>query len=374
MPAVEASQSEPSWEAAPEPSASGYRRILHGLAALALGAALVFALVYRVGAGELASTLRSADRRLLLLAFVLFLTQLFTLTLRWWAALRLLGHDVRFLSLFRAVCGLNFVNFWAPGHFGEPLLAFWLGRGGRAPGVDAFAALVASKAVATLLNLAILLICLPFLASKAGEEAARLGGLALLLVLGAAAALSLVLHPRLARALARWLATRAPLARVSGRVEAGVLRFRDAFVFLGRSPRALAVVAGLSLLKMGTIVAVMMLLYRAVASPVDVFGATFLETVDGLGNMVAVWIPANLGVQEAIHSSAAVAGLAVDAPAALAAALLVKLLLLGHVSAGGLLFLALAPWDRGLNPPPASLPPSAAPSGGASEAPGRSGR
>ena len=340
------------------------RLILQSSLGLAAGATLVAAVVHWAGRDEVLATLRSGDPLLLAAAFALFTTQTLTMPLRWWLALRMLGHRVRFVSILRANCVSNVVNFFAPGHFGEPLVTAWLARAGRAAGVESFAVLIACKAVATLLNLIVLLICLPLLATEEWRgPLAQTAAITGLLVLAAIGLLGTLLHPAPARWATAWLVGRGPRA---DRLRLALERFRAVLAVFARRPDVLGVVLATSALKVAAMVAAFALIYAAYGAPVGFAGALFLEAMDALGGILAVWIPANLGVQEAIQVSAAAGGLSVDAAVAAAASLTSKGVLILHVALGGLLALAAAPWDP-LSSSPAD--PSAGPSDAGVEAP-----
>ena len=123
---------------------------------VAAGLGVLGALVAVYGRGEVLDALLEADRPLLAAALAVFCLQLPLLALRWWWVLRLLGVRVRFADILAAQSGAAVTNFVAPGHFGEALLSAWLDRTGRAPGVEAFTALLACKALTLLVSLAML--------------------------------------------------------------------------------------------------------------------------------------------------------------------------------------------------------------------------
>ncbi len=299
------------------------------LGSTALGIALLVLLVRLVGAEDVGAALAAADPVRLALAFLLISTMTVTMGLRWWVAHRLLGHRGRLLSLIRANCASNVVNFVAPGHFGEPMLAAWLGRSGRAPGVEAFTVLVACKALGTLLNGVVLLVCVPLLLWETRPDDARSIVLVTAVSIAVAlAGLAVLTHPRWAR------------------IHPFVARFRDTLALFATSPRAVLAVAGLGLVKLVTVVWAVALVYAALGAPLTPVSATFLMSADALGNLVSIWIPGNLGVQEAIHSGAAVQGVGVDGPTAVAASLAFKILQALHIAVGGLLFVALGRWDQ----------------------------
>jgi glycosyltransferase 2 family protein len=324
--------------------------ILQASLGLTVGVALIAAVVSWAGRDEVLDTLASGDRGLLLAAFVLFATQTITMPLRWWLALRMLGHKVRFISILRANCVSNVVNFFAPGHFGEPLVAAWLARAGRAAGVESFGVLIASKAVATILNLVILLACLPLLAVDEWKGSlARTAAVSGLLVVVATVGLAGLLHPAPTRWATARLEGRGPRAH---RLQGWMRRFRATLAVFARRGDVLAAVLATSALKVVAMVGAFALIYAAYGAPVGFAGALFLEAMDALGGILAVWIPANLGVQEAIQVSAAAGGLAVDPAIAAAASLTTKGVLIAHVALGGLIALAAAPWDPVSSSPP----------------------
>ncbi len=340
------------------------RVLVHSTLGLAAGAGLVVAVVAWAGREQVLSTLRSGDPLLLLLAFLLFTTQTLTMPLRWWLALRMLGHPARFVSILRANAASNVINFFAPGHFGEPLVSAWLARAGRAAGVESFSVLVASKAVATLLNLVVLLVCLPLLAAAEWRgPLARTAGVTGVLVVAAIGLLGALLPLDPERWATSWLVGRGPRA---DRLRDALERFRALLAVFARRPDVLGAVLATSALKVAAMVGAFALIYAAYGAPVGFAGALFLEAMDALGGILAIWIPANLGVQEAIQVSAAAGGLEVDAAVAAAAALTTKAVLILHVALGGLLALAAAPWDPVSSTPP---PPSGGPSADGDAAP-----
>jgi uncharacterized protein (TIRG00374 family) len=344
------------------------RRVLQAALLLGFGGVVLASVVQFFGAAEVAQRLRDADRGLLALAAAVFFTQFFTMGLRWWVTLRLLGHDVAAIPLFRANAAANFVNFFAPGHFGEPLLATWLARTGRAPGVEAFSALVGSKVVATILSFCLLVACVPLLVTAAEASwLSQVAGAAGALAVGTVGAWIVLLRPSVASAGAALLArtvgasvglVRPALAsRVAGSTEALVLGVRDGLAHFGSRPVALLGSAALSATKVASQIGFVTLLYRAFGQEVTVAGAAFLVTVNVLQNAISIWIPANLGVQEALLVAAAAGGLAIDGSVAASAALAQKAILIVHVLLGAAAFVVLGWFDR---------PGSAAAAGGVS--------
>jgi len=321
-------------------------RLLRWGLPVALGLGLLGGLIHLAGGEAIRQTLASADLKLLALAMLVFGIQLPLMGLRWWAGMRLLGYRAGFVTILRANAGSNLVNFVAPGHFGEPGMAAWLERTGRAPGVEAFSVLVACKALATLLNLGVLLVCLPMLARESlGAELRTLSlavvGVTVLAFLGLCA----LLHPRLGE---RWAVMR---------------RFRATFSLFARSPRALLVVGGISMLKIGIMIGAFQLVYASLGAPVSLYAATFLESVDALGRFLSIWVPANLGIEEAIHSLAASQGLSMSGPVSVSAALLCKGILTVHISLGAILYVILGPLDRVREPSPPSPSPDSSDGG-----------
>ena len=219
-------------------------RALQSLGLLAFGLLLVGLVLRHVGTESVAAQLRGADRALLGYAALIFFTQFFTMGFRWWLAMRMLGHSPRLIPIFRANAGSNFINFFAPGHFGEPAMAWWLAKGDEAP------------------------------------------------------------------------------------------------------PAALLATAAVSALKIGLQIGFVVLLYAAFDQRLTVAGSTFLVTVDVLQNILSIWIPANMGVQEAVLTAAAAGGLAIDPAVAASATVTHKLILIVHVALGGLAFVALGVVDR----------------------------
>jgi glycosyltransferase AglD len=349
----------------PESGAAGQflGRFLRGAFAFGVGLALLCTLVAWSGPARVWEVLGAADPRLLGIAAAILLAQPFTVGVRWWLALRLCGYEGRFVSLLRATVVSQVTNFVAPGHFGEPVAATWLGRTGRAPGVEAFGLLVATKAVASLLNIVLLLACLGPLATpvrgSALPQASLIAGLALLLTV---AAFTAILHPGIAAwgtvVLGRGTRTVAALTdrrgqdgdprsvRLARWVEAFCGRFRGSFVLLARRPGALTATTALSVLKIGSLVVVVWLIYAALGAPIGPAAATFIAAADAAGNMAAVWVPGNMGVQEVVHTSAAAGALGIEQSVAVSAALVVKGLVVGQALFGGLLWLLLLPFDR----------------------------
>ena len=335
----------------------GSKRALQSLGLLGVGLLLLALVLRQVGVDAVLAELRTADRRLLGYAALVFFTQFVTMGLRWWVAMRLLGHQTRLIPILRANGGSNFINFFAPGHFGEPVMSWWLARSSAAPGVEAFTVLVACKVVATLLSFAVLIACLPFLATGAETPwLTQVGVTAAAIGVATAVALAILLRPAIADWGAR-LARRVVAATV-GRVRpaaseraadaaaAMILRVRDTLALFATRPAALVATAGISAVKIAGQIVFVMLLYAAFAQPVTVAGSTFLVTVDVLQNILSIWIPANMGVQEALLTAAASGGLAIDPAVAASATIAHKAILIVHVTLGGLLFLALGLVDR----------------------------
>lgn len=349
---------------------SGKRRaILRGAVLLACGAGLLWLLLSRSGMENVAGTLGSADRGLLLAALCVFLGQGLFIGLRWWAGLRLCGYPGRLVPILRGAAAVHLVNFLAPGHFGEPVGAAWLASRGRAPGVESFAILLATKAVASLLSVFVLLAALVPL-SRSGrpsaiEQAAIVAAIAFA---GVAVGLAAILHggtaERGTRLLVRAARRLAGLADRPGRpgmpgseraaevTERFLVRFRASFVLLARHPAALAATSAISFVKVCCLVLTVSLVYAALGRPLAPAEAAFVVSVDVLGSFAAVWIPANLGLQEAVHASAAVGGLGVEPAVAVSASLALKGLLIGHAAMGGLIWAGLGPWDRERKPLP----------------------
>lgn len=331
-------------------------------AVLILGVLLLWVLVHHAGGAAVRDALRAADRRLLAIALLLFLSQNLTVGLRWWLALRLCGLPGRFVSTLRASSMANLVNFLAPGHFGEPAASAWLGATGRAPGVEAFGMLVAAKTIATVLNLVALLACLPLLAGGSPR-----GVMAEALLLAASASVfagsvfAAVLHP----AVAAWgirVAVAATMAiagrfdrprpgqvprseRAARRVESLFGRFRNSFVLLARSPGAMAAITAVAVVKVVCLIASLAAVYAALGWPLAPMQATFVMSVDGIANLASDWIPGNLGLQEVVHASAASGGLGMPETVAVSAALVVKAEMVALALLCGVLWLALAPLD-----------------------------
>lgn len=339
------------------------RRALQTVLLLLVGVVVLAVTVSFFGTEEVLRQLRSADRGLLGWAALVFFSQFFTMGLRWWLTLRLLGHEVSLISILRANSASNFINFFAPGHFGEPAMAAWLGRTGRVDGVEAFSALVGAKVLATIMSFMVLIACVPLLYARTSSSwLLQVGGTAVALGLGAVIALVILLRP----AVASWgaqlaaRASRAALgtlrpelgARAAESIEAILLRVRDGLATFATHPTALLGAAAVSAVKVASQILFVSLLFRAFGHELTVAGATFLVTVDVLQNAVSIWIPANLGVQEALITAAATGGLDVLGPLAASAALAQKGILLVHIGLGGLAFLLL----RWIEPAPPDPP------------------
>jgi len=343
------------------PRRSLSRQLVRAGILLAAGLVLLWALLRHTGVEQVKAELVGADRRLLAIAAAVHLSQSLTVGLRWWLAVRLCGYPGRLVSLLRGAAASQVINFVAPGHFGEPAASAWLGRTGRAPGVEVFGLLVATKAVASLLNITVLMACLVLLVTEVDPEALPQAGLITALAFAlAAAAFVAILHPGIAGWGTRLLARVTKIAvstvdrgepaeprsvRASRWVEAFCGRFRASFVLLARSPAALGATSALSVVKIASMMVVVWLLYSALGAAVSPAAATFVGTADAPGNMAAVWVPGNLGVQEAVHSSAAAGALGIEPAVAVSASLLVKALMVLHALVGVVLFVALAPLD-----------------------------
>lgn len=315
----------------------------------AAGLVLVVLVVVAAGWEEVVAALGAADPRLALWAAGIYLVQLPLMGLRWWVGLRLVGHRTPFFALLRAAAGTSVVNFVAPGHFGEPLLAIWLQRRGLAPGVEAFSVLVATKVLATLLNFAVLLLCVPGLLPVAGQDLrAELGLTLLLLAVPFVAVLYTLVDATRARRLGerivgpvawglRRLRRDEPMD-LRERVHAGVERFRTPFqVFAGNAP-ALIVVSLLSLCKSACVAGAIALGYAALGRPLSLWDALFVQSVDTLGHLASIWIPGDLGVQEVILTAGTVVGLGLEPQLAAAAALFQKALLVLYVIVAAVVF------------------------------------
>lgn len=323
---------------------------LHSLGLLSLGLALLALLASGVGTEGVLERLRTADRRRLVLALLLSATQIPTMGLRWWAAMRILGLRASWMSLVRAGSAGNFINFFAPGHFGEALAAAWLAKTGRAPGVEAFSVLVGCKAIGVVLHLATLLACLPLVRSAARHQ--DLIGIALLLstlLVATLAVAGLATGGAFMEGLARGVdGTVRLLARPLGRERAERLgdrvggltrRFQGTLATFARRPRAIVAVAGLSLLKTGAVMGSISLTWKAFGEDVGLVDAAFLHAVDSLSSLVGIWVPANLGVQEGVLTSASVGGLGLDPQAAFSGAIGLKAVLLAHALLCGVVWL-----------------------------------
>lgn len=305
-----------------------------------LGIAVLVGLVWFYGTDEVLGALRDARLDLVLAAFVLFCLQIPILTLRWWWILRRLGMPTRFSDILAAHCGASVTNFMVPGHVGEAVLSAWLGRTGRAPGVEAFTALVACKVLSVLIALGLFVAGLlatdaealqPMRAPALGALA--LGSLALLVVL-----------------------------RVGGgtREDAvGVLRLvhraRATLLDLGRSPSALAVGFFITLFNTLLVCVVLGLVFAACGAPLGAVDTVLLRSLDTVGHGLAGWMPGNLGVDEIILTFGSQYGLSIDGPVALSSALLHRAIVLGYVLVAGGIFAALG--GRGRRGPPGGREP-----------------
>lgn len=291
-----------------------------------LGVALLAALVVRYGRGEVLDALLAADVGLLLAAFAVFCAQIPLLALRWWWVLRLLGVSARFSDILAAHCGSAVTNFAAPGHFGEALLSGWLGRTGRAPGVEAFTALMACKLLTVLISLAMLAIGL------LGTDAPALRPLRAPALIGLGLG---ILGGALVLAVGRESSDELRgLARLLQRARSTLRRLR-------RSPRALAAGVALTALNAITLCVMLALVYAAAGAPLGPLDAVLLRAIDSLGHGVSGWLPGNLGVDEAVFTLASHHGFGVDAPLALTAALLHKGIVVGYVILAAGVFAAL---------------------------------
>lgn len=324
---------------------------------LVVGLVLFAAVLHHVGLDAVVSELRGANRALLMVAALVFFTQFFTMGFRWWLAMRMLGHETRLIPILRANSGSNFINFFAPGHFGEPAMALWLARSNKAPGVEAFTVLVGCKIVATILSFAVLLACLPFLTARSESPwLMQVGVTVASVILATALALTLLLRP----GISTWAATltgrvvRGSLGRLrpdlgerlAGALGGALLRTRDTLALFVSRPAALLATAAVSAVKIGLQIVFVVLLYAAFGQQLSVSGATFLVTVDVLQNLVSIWIPANMGVQEAVLIAAAAGGLSIEPAVAASATIAHKLILIAHVGLGGIAFLLLGALDR----------------------------
>lgn len=332
-------------------------RVLQSLGLLAVGLALLALVLRQVGTDAVVAELRGADITLLTWAALVFFTQFFTMGLRWWVAMRMLGHSTRLIPIFRANSGSNFINFFAPGHFGEPVMSWWLARSKEAPGVEAFTILVGCKVVATILSFAVLLACLPFLA--AGSDSPwllQVGATAGAIILATVVTFAVLLRPAIAtwgagvaeRLIAGTLGRLRPDAgqRAGSAVAGLILRVRDTLALFASRPAAMLATAGISAVKIGFQIGFVVLLYAAFDQRLTVAGSTFLVTVDVLQNILSIWIPANMGVQEAVLTAAAAGGLSIDPAVAASATIAHKLILIAHVALGGLAFVLLGLVDR----------------------------
>lgn len=337
-----------------------------------MGLGLLAATVSAFGTEEVLGRLEAADRRLLGWAALVFFSQFFTMGFRWWFTLYLLGHRVPVIPLLRANAASNFVNFFAPGHFGEPLMATWLGRSGRAPGVEAFSALIGSKVVATILSFAVLVGCIPLLLARTQASwLLQIAGTAVAIALGTIVAFTILLQPSIAawgaglagRIMRSLLgAVRPELGERAGTFAEGtLLEVRDTLATFATQPKALLGSAAVSSVKIALQIVFVILLFAAFEQDLTVAGATFLVTVDVLQNAISIWIPANLGVQEAMLTAAAAGGLTIAGSIAVSAAVAHKAILLAHVGLGGVAFVVLG-WvenlsaRQGVNEGSSSLP------------------
>ncbi len=324
--------------------------VLHSLAGLLVGLGLIAALLLWAGPDEVGRTLRSADPWLLGAALALTVSQTLWMGLRWWAGMRLLGHPASFVSILRANCASNVINFVAPGHFGEPLASAWLGRTDRAGGVEAFSVLVGCKAIGTLLNLTLLLACIPLLTADVWRRSwGQVVGLTAVVSVVALLGLLLLANRRTAAQVARLLAGGFRLLRMPRLAlgaEAGMERFRSTFARFAVRPAALGAVTLTSLVKIVALVGAIQLTYAAFGHPMAPLEALFIETMNTVGKLLSIWIPGNLGLEEAIHAGAAHGGLGVDEALATSASLALKGLLTLHLAFGALLVAVLGPLDR----------------------------
>ena len=318
---------------------------MYGLTA---GVVLLVLVVLLWGGGDVRNTLAGADRTLAGWALAVFVLQIPLLAFRWWIGMRLLGIRTGLLPLLRASCAAGGINFFAPGHFGEPLAAAWLERTGRGPGVEAFGVLIATKAVATMLAFAVLLLCLVGLG--VGDRKVLLalgvgvlGGLFGLWWILSSDRLSTAMVTLVHRCVVRWAWASATVSRA----ETVLGRFRRPFQVFSARPAAVAIVAGLSVVKMALVTVSVSLVFQSVGQPMGAKDALLMQAIDSVGHLASVWVPGEMGVQEFVLTGSATTLLGVPGPTATAAALLQKAVLFSHVCLGGLVFLLTAPWDRG---------------------------
>jgi uncharacterized protein (TIRG00374 family) len=316
------------------------------LLGLALGIAVLAFVLWTWGGKDLLPTLRAADRGHLLRAMLVFSLQIPLLGVRWWVGLRLISMRADLLALIRASSGAGFLNFFGPGHLGEPLAAHWLETTGRGPGPEAFGVLVATKAVATMAAFVTLGATLAVIGTER-----RLTLALLILGLGTVtlAAWVALVSDRFSQGALRWVARALrPFPRVTPFLESAeriAHRFRSPFQIYSARPAALAVVLFISLVKMGVVTCSIREVYASVGHSVGWLGALFMQGADSVGHLGSIWVPGDLGVQELVLTAAATSALSVPGPQAAAAAVLQKLVLTAHVLLCGLTFLVLAPFD-----------------------------
>ncbi len=291
-----------------------------------LGIGVLVGLILVTGRGEVLDALLGAHMGLFAAAFAVFCLQIPLLALRWWWVLRLLDVPTRFSDILAAHCGAAVTNFVVPGHVGEAVLSAWLERTGRAPGVEAFTALVACKCLTLLISLAMLAAGL--LGTDA--EALRPWRAPALIALGSAVAAGLLALQLEGRS----DADATGFARLVQRARATVQDLR-------RRPAALAAGTVLTMLNAVALCVVLGLVYAACGAGLSPVDTVLLRAVDTLGHAFAGWIPGNLGVDEVVLTVTSHHGLGVTGPLAVGSALLHKGIVFGYVLLAGGIFAAI---------------------------------
>lgn len=292
----------------------------------AAGLLLLGGLVWAYGEGGVGPAVAGAHPGMLAAALAVFCLQIPILALRWWWVLQRLGIQARFGDILAAHSGAAVTNFFLPGHFGEAVLSVWLGKTRRAPGVEAFTALVACKVLTLLVSLGMLVAGL--LATQSEVLAPLRLPVVGALVLGVAAFGALLVFGGRG-------------GPGTGGLAAKVERARGTLRSLGQDPGALAIGTGLTVLNAFGLCLVLGLVYGAVGAPLTAMDTVLLRAVDTIGHVFSGWIPGNLGIDEAVLTVTSHHGLGVEAPLAFTSALLHKGLVVLYVGLCGLVFLGL---------------------------------
>jgi uncharacterized membrane protein YbhN (UPF0104 family) len=342
--------------------------LAQAIAWLVLGAAVLALMLHAVGLDATRTAIEAADPALLVAATAVLATQIPLLGFRWWLALRLMGRKASLVVMIRVNTASNVVNFALPGHVGEAVTSWWLSSTRHAEGVPAFSAIIACKAVGSIVNVLLAAALLVAVGYDQGNLALAAG---LGLVVAAVLAIAAVVHRGTGSLLGRLLAAcvagpaRLLLTPVLGGERARLLatrirsgagrtwdRFRGALGLLARRPGALLALTAVSLVKVAVIAASFHLVFRSVGISVDLSagGQVLVSVLNDLGRFVFIHVPLDLGGQEAVILGGLEA-LGIGGAAALAAALLYKVVTLAEKLLSVVVIAALAPWHRTLPEP-----------------------